>query len=214
MSRPCAVLFDCDGTLVDTEQVCNSGLTTLLNSLGIAISVQECRSVFTGLTTQDTVHWAAARLGPRTPPDLARQIEEMEIRAVASEVVPLPGVSECLAQLTCPCAVVSNGSLAKMRASLTSSGLIQRFEGRLFSSEQVARGKPDPAVYLLAAHALECEPCDCWVVEDSIAGIESGMSAGMRVFGLTGHLTATEITAARATPVGSFYELVPFLPHA
>src|SRR5262249_9747843 len=109
--------------------------------------------------------------------------QERVFASLRRELKPVPGVSEALDQLHAPSCVASGSDPARIRLSLELSGLLSRFEGRIFSAAQVARGKPAPDLFLFAAHSLGAAPAECVVVEDSLPGVRAGVAAGMRVLG-------------------------------
>ena len=94
----------------------------------------------------------------------------------------MPGIEAALDRIRQPMCVASSGEPAKIRHSLELTGLLPRFEGRLFSAEQVARGKPHPDLFLYAAESLGVSPSGCAVIEDSLNGVHGAAAAGMRVF--------------------------------
>jgi beta-phosphoglucomutase-like phosphatase (HAD superfamily) len=85
--------------------------------------------------------------------------------------------------------VASSGSYAKMRFTLRHTGLYERFDGRIFSAHDVERSKPAPDLFLHAAQRMGAEPRRCAVVEDSVAGVEAAISAGMDVYAFAGRVT-------------------------
>jgi HAD superfamily hydrolase (TIGR01509 family) len=105
----------------------------------------------------------------------------------------MPGIFEALDQISIATCVASSGEIQKMRFTLGITGLLPKFEGRLFSVTQVERGKPAPDIYLFAANAMGVSPTRCVVVEDSPVGAQAGLRAGMTVLGFTGHTPAQQL---------------------
>ncbi len=99
------------------------------------------------------------------------------------------GALDGIDALGLPTCVASSGAHEKMRRTLGLTGLRERFEGRIFSSEEVENGKPAPDLFLHAAERMGVEPASCAVVEDSFWGVEAARAAGMRAFGYAGGLT-------------------------
>lgn len=199
---PGLIIFDCDGTLVDTENACATSLAALLETYGVRLDVATVLRDFTGLSNDDTVAHVLHQYGVALPQEFLVQMDESEVAAVAQGTQPMPGVTaqwiESLSGQTC---VASNGSMRKMRASLGCSGLLKCFEPNLFSSEQVERGKPAPDLFLFAANALNFKPTQCLVVEDSAAGIQAAVASEMPVLGLVGHLSEEKIRELGAVPI-------------
>lgn len=185
---PCAaVLFDLDGTLVDTELLGNGALAAELAVDGIAETAESLTASFRGraladiLETLEDLHGVALRAG---------FVARYRARAEAlfeDGVVPIPGAAEALAALALPRCIVSNGPLAKIRQTLRVSGLAPHFGERLFSAYEVGSWKPDPGLFLHAARALDVAPARCVVVEDSESGIEAARRAGMRALWFVPH---------------------------
>lgn len=96
---------------------------------------------------------------------------------------PVPGVLDVIRLLDVPFCVASNGRPEKVTLTLRTSGLAQYFEHRIFTFADVARGKPAPDVFLLAAERCAAEPRRCVVVKDSPSGVAAARAAGMRVLG-------------------------------
>jgi HAD superfamily hydrolase (TIGR01509 family) len=144
------------------------------------------------------------RLGQALPAGFDGDFARREHAALAERPLRMPGLSaalegiDALGLATC---VASSGAHAKMRVTLGGAGLLDRFEGRIFSaSSDVARGKPHPDVFEHAAATLGFEPGECAVVEDSVPGVEAGRAAGMRVLGFAREVTAERLFAAGAEP--------------
>jgi HAD superfamily hydrolase (TIGR01509 family) len=114
------------------------------------------------------------------------------------EVEPVSGIAAALDAIAVPTCVASSGQLVKMRATLEATGLLRRFEDRLFSAAELARGKPHPDIFLQAAQAFGAEPGACAVIEDSPVGVEAGVAAGMSVFGYAALSDAARLAAAGA----------------
>jgi len=108
------------------------------------------------------------------------------------ELLPVPGIAEALDAITTPMCVASSGSHEKMRFTLGKTGLFDRFDGRIFSADQVPHGKPAPDIYLFAAEEMGAAPERCAVVEDSASGVTAGLAAGMTVFAFAGGVTGPD----------------------
>ena len=91
--------------------------------------------------------------------------------------------SQALPQRRC---VASSSAPARLRHSLSLTGLLRYFEPHVFSATQVARGKPAPDLFLFAAASMQRAPAACVVIEDSVPGVQAAVAAGMRVIGFTG----------------------------
>jgi HAD superfamily hydrolase (TIGR01509 family) len=114
---------------------------------------------------------------------------------------PVDGVVEALDRIEEPICVASSGTHERIRFTLGLTGLIDRFDGRIFSVDDVTNGKPAPDLFLHAARTLGVEPTRCAVVEDSTYGVEAARAAGMRAFGYAGGVTPAARLEGQATVV-------------
>ncbi|MCH7653183.1 MAG: HAD family hydrolase, partial [Chloroflexi bacterium] len=148
------------------------------------------------------------RLGAAVPQSFLPNLTERTYKAFEKELKPVAGIVDALKEITLPVCVASSGEVSKMRFTLGLTGLLPRFDGRLFSATQVARGKPHPDIFLHAAKEIGASPEQCVVVEDSVPGVLGGVSAGMSVLGFAGGLTpAAELKKAGATLFHDMAEL-------
>lgn len=182
-----AILFDCDGVLVDSETITNTVLCTMLNEAGWPISAEECLHTFIGKTVRSETARIEAHTGqPLTDEWMAafyaRRNERLRAELVAIEGA-LAAVQAVHAQLQGRIAVASGADRFKVEMQLTQVGMAPYFAGRVFSGHEMPRTKPFPDVYLAAAAALGVAPERCLVVEDSIPGIQAGIAAGATVWG-------------------------------
>ncbi|MEI7036548.1 HAD family hydrolase [Fulvimonas yonginensis] len=180
---PGLVIFDCDGVLVDSEPIANRVFARMLAEQGLVLTQAQMFELFVGRTMAHCLALAAERLGRPLPADFEDEHDRRLFAALAAELLPVPGVAQVLDALAVPYCVASNGAPDKLRFSLRQTGLLPRFEGRVFSAVEVARGKPAPDLFLHAARRLGVAPATCVVVEDSPAGVAAGVAAGMTVLG-------------------------------
>jgi HAD superfamily hydrolase (TIGR01509 family) len=139
-----------------------------------------------------------ARLGRPLPPAFEASFWERAEVALRAELRPVPGIHEALERIPTPTCVASSGRIDKMRVTLGVTGLLRRFEGRIFSAADVPRAKPWPDLFLHAAERMGAAPTTCVVVEDSPRGVEAGVAAGMRVLGYAARTDASELAGAGA----------------
>ena len=182
------VIFDCDGVLVDSERIAVRVESELITSLGWSLTEDDVLRRFVG-RSDSYVLGEIERCLDREIPDWSERYEARLFAAFRSELVAVPGVAEAVDELTVGVCVASSGSHAKMRLTLGLTGLLDRFEGRIFSGTEVTRGKPAPDLFLRAASELGVDPARCLVVEDSKSGVEAARAAGMRSLGFCGGLT-------------------------
>ena len=180
------VIFDCDGVLVDSESIGAEVGATVLTSLGWKVTPEEVAERFLGRTDEYVHSEVEKQLGRRLPRGWEDEFEHLYDAAYAAELKPVEGIVpllEELAQQGIATCVASNGSHEKMRRTLGVTGLRERFEGRIFSAQDVAVGKPAPDLYLHAARAMGVAPSRCAVVEDSPPGVAAARAARMSCIG-------------------------------
>jgi HAD superfamily hydrolase (TIGR01509 family) len=184
------VIFDCDGVLVDSEPLSNTCFARALAREGLDWSVEETMRRLMGRSMKSCVEIVEGVLGRKLADDFVERLQADTMRAFhEAPLKSVPGVVEAIDAVeaagaaTC---VASSGGLDKMRVSLGITGLWSRFEGRIFSSSEVPRGKPFPDLFLHAALRMNEQPFACTVVEDSQPGIEAARAAGMRALAYVG----------------------------
>ena len=201
-----AVLFDCDGVLVDSERVAVECIVEFAARHGVELDFKEALDRFTGARMADTVHEIEKRAGCALPRDFEDRLRDRMAAEFEMRLEPMDGAAALVEALDVPYCVVSNGPRAKMEVTLRVTGLLEHFDGRIVSAYEVGAWKPDPALFLHAARLLGVAPGHCAVVEDSSYGIAAGVAAGMQVFALVGGGHAPSLPEG-VVPVGSLSEL-------
>jgi HAD superfamily hydrolase (TIGR01509 family) len=192
------VIFDCDGVLVDSEPISNRVLAQSLTEIGLPTTQAESMRDYMGRSWDGCVEILEARYGRPLPVGFEASYRERCEVAFRAELRPVTGIEDALARISTPSCIASSGPPEKMRVTLGLTGLLARFEGRIFSAREVARAKPWPDLFLHAAARMGAEPRACVVIEDSPRGVEAGVAAGMRVLGYAGRTDARELEAAGA----------------
>jgi HAD superfamily hydrolase (TIGR01509 family) len=195
------IIFDCDGVLVDSERLALAINLRLGQELGWPMAEQEITDRFLGRSATAVHGQLAERLGAATADRWEELFRERLDAALDTELSEVDGVSETLDALLMPSCIASSGTHGKMRRTLGVTGLYQRFEGRIFSAAEVARGKPAPDLFLHAAARMGVAPEHCAVIEDSQYGVRAARAAGMRSFGFSGGLTPAEWLAGPDTVI-------------
>ena len=180
------VIFDCDGVLVDSEPIANRVLAEQLHEIGVALPVSEVMRRFVGKTRGQCLALAAEIRGAELPSRFGADWDAALFDALRKEVKPVAGVPEVLRDLTIPYCVASNGMPDRIRVTLASAGLLRYFDGRIYTSSDVANPKPAPDLFLHAAAAMKAAPAACVVIEDTPTGVKAARAAGMRVLGYIG----------------------------
>jgi HAD superfamily hydrolase (TIGR01509 family) len=180
------IIFDCDGVLVDSEPIINRAHAHVLTACGYPISEQNLVERFCGMSDREMIEIIEREWGHALPTSYAEHVGLMIEAEFRQSLAPIAGVAEALDSLTLPICVASSSSLEQIRQKLKITGLLGRFGEHLFSATMVARGKPAPDLFLYAAQHLTTAPDRCLVIEDSPAGIDAALAAGMTAIGFSG----------------------------
>ncbi|VUD73483.1 6-phosphogluconate phosphatase [Methylobacterium symbioticum] len=184
--RPALVIFDCDGVLVDSEPISLACLTAGLNRIGVPIDVETVRARFAGTSMTSIMAHITRDYGVVAPDGFVDAVKAKTLCAFDIELRAMTGAAKMIAALDLPICVASSSDPVRLHHSLGLTGLLPLFEGRIFSSVEVPRGKPFPDLFLHAAARMQTAPASCLVVEDSVPGVTAARAAGMRVIGFTG----------------------------
>lgn len=198
-----AILFDLDGTLVDSETLGMDVIWEEGRALGLEVSREEAHRAFLGQPMAHCVGFVAERV---TRPlsmsaedfaaDFTAQVRRLQAHRFRDQLQAMPGAHELLSALSQPLnqpliqpfyqpfCIATNGPREKAELTLGLTGLLPFFEQRLFTAYEVGHFKPAPGLFLHAAQALGATPERCAVVEDSLPGVRAGVAAGMQVFSL------------------------------
>jgi len=195
------VIFDNDGVLVDSERLANRVLADLLTEHGWPRTTEQCVQDFMGGTlarVRDAYARATFRALPPTFDDAYHQRLFAGFRSGLDAVAGVRATLDTLDQLGVPYCVASSGTVDRIELALSSTNLLSRFAGRVFSAEHVQRGKPAPDLLLHVADSMGVDPVACAVVEDSPLGVEAARAAGMTVFGYAAMTPAERLAGADA----------------
>ena len=202
MIRPEAVIFDCDGVLIDSERVANHILATDLRAIGLDISGEEAHRRFTGTSLSHIETVLMKETGQAMPDGWIDRHHQALYRAFETELDAIPGVIAVLDRLDrngVPWGVASQSPPEYLKHTLSRVGIWHRAAGRVASTKQVVNPKPAPDVYLLACEQIGCDPAHCMVVEDSPTGVRAGVAAGARVIGYAADCPREDLMAAGAS---------------
>lgn len=187
------VIFDLDGTLVDSEGLCNQAFLDLLPQLNDSIETLTER--YRGQKLSSILIDLENRLGLKLPNSFEQSYRQRVAALFARDLRPVPGVLDMLATLNSSKCIASSGPLPKIRQALEVSGLAAYFADNLFSSYQIGSWKPEPGLFLHAARAMGFAPRQCAVIEDSELGIEAAIAAGMRPYYYSATARASAVQA-------------------
>ncbi len=201
-----AIIFDCDGVLVDSEILGLDDSAAYLRRYGFDWSPADLVRLFTGF--RDDVfaarladHYRAIHGGDPAPGFFEGLIETR--RARRDQLKAVPGAKATLAGLRLPAAVASSSRSEFLNSKMKRTGLFEYFDPHVYSGDSVPHGKPAPDVFLYAAERLGVNPAQCLVLEDSANGVKAGLAAGMTVWGFLGGGHCFDGHGARLTAAGA-----------
>ncbi len=172
------VIFDMDGTLVDSEHCIAQATHDVIQTN--AISPEEILQQYKGMKFAFIIDDIDKRFGLNLPSDIVEQIRQREAELASSLITVNPEVTDVLDQLKNHSCIATNAPMFKTMRSLESCGLSGYFDDRIYSAYDVNAWKPDPALFLHAAATEGYTPDQCIVVEDSDTGIAAAKAANMQ----------------------------------
>lgn len=200
-----AVLFDCDGVLVDSEPITNGVLRVMLAEIGWALTPEECMRIFVGKAVKDEAALIEANTGRPLSEAWMADFRERRNAGLARDLQAIPNIHDAMRavhqRFESRIACASGADRYKVELQLNKVGLMPYFDGRIFSGHEMPRTKPAPDVYLAAAASLTMAPARCAVVEDTVTGVRAGVAAGGLVLGYAPHDDGRALLAAGALAV-------------
>jgi len=173
------LIFDCDGTLVDSEYLCHLALETQLNECGVSVSAMELMHKFRAWKLDIIIANLQKEHDFELDDDFVPSYRAKVAGLFEKSLAPCDGVIDALESIDLPRCVASNGPLEKMQHALLVSGLSKYFSQNLFSAYDIGSWKPEPDLFLYSASKMGFEPNDCMVIEDSEVGITAAKAAGI-----------------------------------
>ncbi len=180
------VLFDNDGTIVDSEIIAARIMLKLLAQHGLHLKERDYNMRFPGLMTRDIMLALQQEEGFNPPPDFIMQLRDEHKTGFHNALRAIRGMPTLFRSLKVPKSMVSNGSIRHVDTCLRKVRLRSALDGHIFSAEQVGKPKPSPDIYLFALEKLGLSPLQTLVVEDSVTGVLSAKSAGIQTIGFLG----------------------------
>jgi len=185
-ARIVLVVVDCDGVLVDSELLASEAAAVLLGEAGVALSPAQVRGRYTGVTMAALLGDLRERHGAAVATHFEARFNDALAHRFETALRAVAGIEAVIDGLTVPCCVASSSSPQRLAHSLALTGLHARFATRIYSATQVPHGKPAPDLFLFAAREMGAAPAACLVIEDSVAGVQAGVAAGMVTIGFCG----------------------------
>lgn len=173
------IIFDCDGTLVDSEKLGNQVVIDLFAEYGVVVEPDEYRRLYRGVQLLEIIARLEAAHDVKTADDFVPRYRQRLDAMLEQRLQPIPGIRDVLAHLSLPKCVATSAPQEKLRLCLGVTGLRPFFGDNLFSSYDINSWKPAPDLFLHAAQTMGFAPAECAVVEDSPVGVAAGLAAGM-----------------------------------
>nr|WP_314565172.1 HAD-IA family hydrolase [uncultured Pseudomonas sp.] len=208
---PKLVIFDCDGVLVQSEEITLSVLINMLNALVPGDSMLEVTRFiehFRGRKIVECLREAEQLLSVRLESEFEQHFRKQALDALTKSLKATDGMIEVLQALAVPFCVASSAPREKIEHCLRLTGLLSYFEGRIFSCYELGRWKPDPLVFLTACDTYGIDVRDALVVEDSVTGIQAAVAAHICVLGFGPPHRHSQLMAAGALPIADIREML------
>ena len=202
-----AVIFDCDGVLIDSEVIAVEVETALLAEHGLHYEIPEFVARFMGMS--DKAFYAAlsedsqSRQGRALPADFKARVDAGKRVLNEQKLAAIVGIEAAVARLSLLKAVASSSEIHHLDYKLRKTGLWDLFAPHIYSADHVTHAKPAPDLFLHAANALGVDPSGCLVIEDSVNGVKAALAANMRVWGFAGGGHIDDSGRARLTAAGA-----------
>ena len=200
-----AILFDCDGVLVDSEVIALKVELDMLAEQGLTFERSDYVNRFMGLSTEAfhaAIDEEAQKRLNRPIAGAVRQSERLRA-AMMDGLTEVPGAVHAVTGLSLPKAIASSGSVDGLERKLRRTGLWRHFAPHVYGADHVANAKPAPDLFLPGASALNVAPAECLVLEDSVNGVVAARAACMTVWGFLGGGHADDALGARLVQAGA-----------
>lgn len=208
------VIFDCDGVLVDSEPLACEVVAQVMTEAGYHVSLSEFYTRFAGVSDREMYAQLEAQYQCAIGEALRKRVNEEILTALCDRLESIPGIEAALQTIDLPKCVASGSDRRRVEASLAKTKLLPHFDSRIFTSQEVPRGKPAPDLFLHAASRMGVEPSRCVVIEDSQAGVRAAVAAGMPVLGFVGgsHCSADRADVLRSHGARVVFDAMAELP--
>jgi HAD superfamily hydrolase (TIGR01509 family) len=178
------IIFDSDGVLVDSETLSAKVFQEMAMELGFALDFETAVEQFSGNSMKKNLQFIRENIRVTLPDNFEKEFRRRTYEVFKTDLKAVPGIVELISKVKIPFCVASSGPVEKIRLNLGLAGLLERFEGRIFSSYDIGKWKPDPGIFIHAAKEMGYAPEECVVIEDSAAGIQAAVAGGFKVYGL------------------------------
>jgi HAD superfamily hydrolase (TIGR01509 family) len=200
------IIFDFDGVLADSEILSNTVIAEILTELGVPTSPQDSLRLYMGKRFQEVIDAVEEAVGHPLPDDFPASYQDRTLSRFRQDLRLIEGARAYIEEfIQIPRCIASSSSPDRLKACLEILNLAEFFGPFVYSASEVARGKPYPDIYLLAAERMKADPRECIVIEDSVSGVQAGVAAGMTVIGLLAGSHIADGHASRLAEAGAAY---------
>ncbi|WP_027138444.1 HAD family hydrolase [Gaetbulibacter saemankumensis] len=211
MKKYKCIIFDCDGVLVDTEVTSNQLLVEMANDYGANIDLDYAMKHFKGSHFRDCLKLIKTLVTKSVSETFEQDYRTELDKRFKDTVKPIKGIKNVIEKLDVSFCVASSGTDEKIRLNLGLVGLLDAFEGKIFSCYTIQKWKPDPDIFLLAAKTMGYSPENCLVVEDSKLGVQGALNGGFDVYGYTEHDYYNELEGLATKTFSKMEDLIEIL---
>lgn len=205
------VIFDCDGTLIDSEKLCCQALVNVFTSFGAELTLNESIEHFQGGKLADILSETNARVGLNISLDVLEPMYREQVSILfQAELKPMNGARSLIQFLEknqIEFCVASNGPKDKVQSSLSLTGLLNSFDGKIFSAFDTNSWKPEPDLIMYSAMSMGFLPSECLYVDDTRKGVQAGVDAGVKTIQLCNGMSATKVDLPSVTHIHHLGEI-------
>ncbi len=201
------IIFDCDGVLVDSEAISAKIFQEMAAEIGFEVDFETVLEQITGTSMKENLNFFRNNIKGDLPANFETEFRKRSYQAFKTELQPIKGIHNLLEKIKVPIGVASSGPVEKIKLNLTTTNLIDYFDNNIFSCYDIGNWKPEPGIYLHAAKKMGFKPCECAVIEDSLAGIQAAKAGGVKVFGFANSRNKNTYKELGATVFSSMIEL-------
>jgi HAD superfamily hydrolase (TIGR01509 family) len=205
------IIFDCDGVLVDSEEIGNKVLLSMTKEFGLRMTMEEAIMNFSGRSLKDCFQQIEKRINQKLPTNFEKKYRKQLSEAFNTELKPVKGIKQFIDSLKISYCVASSGPVEKIKSNLTITRLAEKFGQNIFSSYQINSWKPDPEIFLFASREMGYSPNECIVIEDSKSGVISAIKGGFKVYGFANANNSQVLQDEGAIVFYSYNELYKLL---
>jgi len=205
------IIFDSDGVLVDSEILSARVFQQMAVDLGFDLDFESAVEHFAGVSMKENLRFIGENIPGELPRGFEKEYRRRSYGLFKTDLNAVEGIHDLIEKLRVPFCVASSGPVEKIRLNLGLVGLLDWFEGRIFSSYDIGNWKPEPGIFLHAAKNMGFAPEDCIVIEDSAAGIKAARAGGFRVYALASEKKMEYFKLLGAIPFGRMKELESLL---